>query len=235
MRRNQRVLTFSEVTGSRVFIPYETAWTLVFVDTSLATIFLAVVVVWARRLLFIILILLKGQLLQFLQNITLFVSRRLLLGTGCARRNLWLRTSFIWTGPVLVYLEPAHLLLGKKIWTTSCFVGELNLLLFTCAILVTERILRAVIIWEKLLIFGSHHLTLLRFFTFLLYHVQITHFYAAIIILDFVINNLIIASVGEKSILFEQVLFVAILSFLGWSRIGLERDLQFINSWVVRI
>ena len=72
-------------------------------------------------------------------------------------------------------------------------------MLLRFARLVTQRILWTMLIREKLLIFGSHNLALLRLFSLLLDHIQITQLTAGLI-LDLVIDQLV-ASIRKTFIL----------------------------------
>ena len=239
LRRDQLVLAFSEVTRGRVLVPDETARTLVLSYTGLVAIliFQAVIVIGALWFMVVeICLLLLGQHLELLQDVSLLMRWRLLLGPRCTCRNLRLRPSIVRTLPVLVDLESADLLLSEEVGAAR-LVRELYLLLFAHAGLVAQGALGTVVVGEELLVLGSHDLALLRLLALVLDQVQVAQFHAAGLILDLVVHQLVVASIREKGILFQQVLPVAathlVLPLFWRNGVGHQRDLNLVIGGVI--
>lgn len=194
------------LTRCRVFIPHNTTRTRGLNLTWLTNTFLAVIVIralWFRIIR--ICVLLLGQHFELFQYVPLFMRWWLLLRPCCTCWNL--RSSIIWTLSILIYFKSANLLLGKKISATRLLNIELYLLLFANARLVAQRVLLTTFIREELLVFRSHYLRLLRFFSLMFDHIKITQYLTtAGLIINLVIYlrinwPLVFASIRVESIL----------------------------------
>lgn len=136
----------------------------------------------------------------------------------------------------MVDLESADLLLSEEVGAAR-LVRELYLLLFAHAGLVAQGALGTVVVGEELLVLGSHDLALLRLLALVLDQVQVAQFHAAGLILDLVVHQLVVASIREKGILFQQVLPVAashlVLPLFGRNGVGHQRDLNLVIGGVI--